>query len=1560
MAYAKQMGYDYIVVRQRQYTNVGKYAAIKGQLSGLKFYLSNPHYYYESGSHGDHYHLREINASTSYTQEQKDWYTKNKVCKNSESFADNLAKGWFSSSTQFISVWDFQQQAVIDAVINGIISAIKKYQDAIPNFNFSGYVIDAPRLTGDFKIWENGSNKSVKLSDLTGGTSSCANVNHIHDYSSFEEGMAAFYKNLNSRLKTEFPNNSLKWIIEPYHLYSTGSIDSWIDKIKDRADKDELTPDMILQEAPSTGFVDNANNFNSGVNIAKNSVGISQRSKVDEYENRLYAAKAGINGAWYNWHGQWGNGVSGSSNMPNFQSIAEVYSRLKLIRCIPNWDNLNGVSLSERSWDGSVYQSKKDGKFQSYISGDLMYSRHPETGKLFVVFNTYSGTIKLNADEVVSSIQGIDGYFAESVDANTDIEISDNPASGSKELKLKSSVTIPTDATYSQIKGKGYIITTKTLPQATTNLAGSVKSGAVTLNATVNANNSPASAWFEYGTTSGSYTQQTSSQSISGSSDTSLSANLSGLSEGKSYYYRIAAKNDAGTAYGNEISFSVLDESAPSMCSLSINNAAEAVNSIKVTLKLSAQDNLGVSGYYLSSRSSAPAPSGSGWVTTRPVANYSSSISYALASGDSTKTLYCWFKDASGNVSRTVKDSIILDTVNPIIAITYPVSSAGVYSTKENIVTLSGTASDAVSGIKTVNWSSGPGAQTAAAEGTTNWSIANINLKQGDATITVSAQDKAGNAASASLRIAYGLEPGLSVLEAANISATSATLSGSVNPNGLSTSAWFEYGTTLGEYANQTPAQTVSGSSNTSVSANISALSEGKVYYYRMAAKNSSGTAYSNKMSFITLDTSIPSGSISISGALSAVNTPEVTIRLSAKDNIGVEGYYLSSSYISPKASDSGWVSLTPVLTYSASIEYTFSGEDGRKILYCWYKDGAGNISKVSTCSIMLDTASPSLSVTDPDIEVGSAYYTAMSDISFKGTSRDEVSGVESIFYSVNNGSARTAQGTANWSASGLTLKMGENTITITAKDQADNSASLSITVIYGLVPDLTTLKAGNITSGSAALSGTVNPNNLATSVWFEYGMTSGSYAQQTPAKAVSGSSDISVSANISALSEGKSYYYRIAAKNNLGIVYGAELSFAALDESAPIGSISINSGLAAVNTTTVNLNISANDNIGIAGYYLSAAKSAPLSGAANWVNLTDSATVYSAVVSYTLSSGDGDKTVYCWFKDSGGNISEAVSDTVTLDTAKPVISITTPVSSQSYATSSNTISLGGTSSDTISGIKGIAYTIKQDTAKSAIPSTGAVTTNVTLPAVLITIGTNDWSISGLSLSEGENVISVTAQDKAGNSLTDTITVTYTAASAPKVTTGSASNISSSSVVLSSTVNPNNLDATAWFDYGKVSGSYTQKSSDKSILTGSVDASVSLDIDSLTEGTTYYYRASAQNTKGTAYGVEKTFKTIETIDTSAPVGDISINSNAKHTKSRTASLSLSATDNKGVTGYYISANNIAPLASASGWVAVNSTTNYSAKINYVLSSGDGLKTVYCWYKDAAGNVSTTP
>ena len=62
--------------------------------------------------------------------------------------------------------------------------------------------------------------------------------------------------------------------------------------------------------------------------------------------------------------------------------------------------------------------------------------------------------------------------------------------------------------------------------------------------------------------------------------------------------------------------------------------------------------------------------------------------------------------------------------------------------------------------------------------------------------------------------------------------------------------------------------------------------------------------------------------------------------------------------------------------------------------------------------------------------------------------------------------------------------------------------------------------------------------------------------------------------------------------------------------------------------------------------------------------------------------------------------------------------------------------------------------------------------------------GTTYWSISSISLSSGENKITVTAKDLGGNTSTDTITVTYSAATEPTVTTGSTSNVTATSATL--------------------------------------------------------------------------------------------------------------------------------------------------------------------------------
>src|SRR5260221_240038 len=95
------------------------------------------------------------------------------------------------------------------------------------------------------------------------------------------------------------------------------------------------------------------------------------------------------------------------------------------------------------------------------------------------------------------------------------------------------------------------------------------------------------------------------------------------------------------------------------------------------------------------------------------------------------------------------------------------------------------------------------------------------------------------------------------------------------------------------------------------------------------------------------------------------------------------------------------------------------------------------------------------------------------------------------------------------------------------------------------------------------------------------------------------------------------------------------------------------------------------------------------------------------------------------------------------------------------------------------------------------------------------------------------------------------------------------------------------------------------------------------------------------------------------LDTTAPVGTLGINSGAAYSGSTVVTLTLSATDAVGVTGYYTSSSATPPLATASGWTAVTATTSYNGTAAYTLATGDGSKTVYAWYKDAAGNVSTT-
>jgi uncharacterized alkaline shock family protein YloU len=110
-------------------------------------------------------------------------------------------------------------------------------------------------------------------------------------------------------------------------------------------------------------------------------------------------------------------------------------------------------------------------------------------------------------------------------------------------------------------------------------------------------------------------------------------------------------------------------------------------------------------------------------------------------------------------------------------------------------------------------------------------------------------------------------------------------------------------------------------------------------------------------------------------------------------------------------------------------------------------------------------------------------------------------------------------------------------------------------------------------------------------------------------------------------------------------------LSTTVADATAPTGSISINSGAASTTSTSVTLTLSATDAVGVTGYYVSETSTTPTATASGWTSVTSTTSYSNSSVSFTLSSGDGTKTVYAWFKDAAGNVSSSVSDTITLST---------------------------------------------------------------------------------------------------------------------------------------------------------------------------------------------------------------------------------------------------------------------------------------------------------------------
>ena len=99
--------------------------------------------------------------------------------------------------------------------------------------------------------------------------------------------------------------------------------------------------------------------------------------------------------------------------------------------------------------------------------------------------------------------------------------------------------------------------------------------------------------------------------------------------------------------------------------------------------------------------------------------------------------------------------------------------------------------------------------------------------------------------------------PVVTTSSATLIASFSATLNGSVDPHGLTTTVYFQYGTTT-NYGLTTATQSKTGNTYQNVTANISGLTASTTYHFRIVATNSGGTRYGSDRTFTTLSATGP------------------------------------------------------------------------------------------------------------------------------------------------------------------------------------------------------------------------------------------------------------------------------------------------------------------------------------------------------------------------------------------------------------------------------------------------------------------------------------------------------------------------------------------------------------------------------------------------------------------------------------------------------------------------------------------------------------------------------
>ena len=409
--------------------------------------------------------------------------------------------------------------------------------------------------------------------------------------------------------------------------------------------------------------------------------------------------------------------------------------------------------------------------------------------------------------------------------------------------------------------------------------------------------------------------------------------------------------------------------------------------------------------------------------------------------------------------------------------------------------------------------------------------------------------------------------PSAITISASDVGDNSATLRGSINPNGTNSNTWFEYGTNSGSLSS-----TIAGPSTgapISIIKNISGLASNSNFYFRVCASNTWGHNCGSTLSFTTTGGS-QQGNVPIVNTQSSSVIDQYSASLNGYVNpngsgsnswfeYGTNSYNLSGNvsagYISsPNQISRSIYNLQPNTTYyfRACASNNWGTNCGSTLSFTTQNNNNGGQQGNSPNAF-----------TDNATNVGVNSATLNAHIDNNGSYSNSWFQYGTSQYSLNLSTNTANQGWYGSSVSQSVAGLQSNT-TYYFRVVAQNTFGSS----YGSILSFTTLGGQNnsnqmivvstpaivISQTMAKVNGLIIDNgNEQVTAWFEYGPTLafGNTAQSINLGNVSSQAFSSVLNN---LEPGMIYYFRAVAQSSNGIIKGDILTFKTSSVVVPSG----------------------------------------------------------------------------------------------------------------------------------------------------------------------------------------------------------------------------------------------------------------------------------------------------------------------------------------------------------------------------------------------------------------------